>query len=139
MRAGFEYCKLRSSELVPYPQIDNSLDAETRFKAAEPMFCAGFQPEGGQLEGGKHPVMVSSYRLDKTIIVEVFSTMFDIQTHGKPRVKGQMRTVEVGEPQRGHDQEMMLLILPCGILRKYIPDIQSIAFLLIIIITSGKP
>ena len=136
MRAGFEYCKLRSSELVPHPQIDNSLDAEACLETAEPMFCTGFQPEGGQLERRKHSVMVDSYRLDETIIISVFSSMFDIQTHGKPRVKGQMRAVEVGESQRGHYQEMMLLILPRGIF--WHSNIPDIAFLFIKIITCRK-
>ena len=95
------------------------------------MVRASLQPEGGQLEGGEHSVVVSSYRLDKVIIIEVFPTMFDIQTHGKPGVKGQMRTVEIGEPQRGHYQEMMLLILPRRILWT---KILNIAFLWIIII-----
>ena len=59
----------KSSELVPYPRIDKSFDAEARLKAAEPMIRASLQTEGGQLKGGKHPVMVNSYRLDKIIII----------------------------------------------------------------------
>ena len=105
-----------SSELVPYPKIDEPFDTGTQFETAEPVFRAGLQPEGGQLKRGEHSVMVSSYRPDKTIIISVFSSMFNIQTHGKPRVKGQMRTVKIGEPQRGHYQEMMLFILPRKIL-----------------------
>ena len=58
-----------SSELVPYPQIDKPLDAGTQLEAAEPMISAGLHPESGQLKGGKHPVMVNSYRLDKIIII----------------------------------------------------------------------
>ena len=129
----------KSSELVPHAQIDNSLDAETRLKAAESMIRAGLQSEGGQLECGEYSVMVKGSRLDKKIVIDVFSvfsTMFDIQAHGKPRVKGQMRTVKVGKPQRGHYQEMMLLILPRRILWYF--KILKIAFLFIIIITSGK-
>lgn len=109
---AWEYCKLKTSELVPHTQIGKSLDTSTQLKAAEPMFCAGFHPEGGQMERGEHSVIVDSYRFDEKIIISVFSSMFDIQTHGKPGVKGQMRTVKIGEPQRGHYQEMMLFILP---------------------------
>ena len=105
-----------SSELVPHPKIDEPFDTGTQFETAEPVFCASLQPEGGKLERGEHSVMVSSYRPDKTIIISVFSSMFNIQTHGKPRVKGQMRTVKIGEPQRGHYQNMMLFILPRKIL-----------------------
>ena len=113
---AWEYCKLKTSELVPHTQIGKSLDTSTQLKTAEPVFCAGFHPEGGQMERGEHSVMVDSYRFDETIIISVFSSMFDIQTHGKPRVKGQMWTVKIGEPQRGHYQEMMLFILPRKIL-----------------------
>ena len=93
---AWEYCKLKTSELVPHPQIGKSLDTSTQLKAAEPMLRTGLHSEGGQLECGEHSVMVDSYRLDETIIISVFSSMFDIQTHGKPRVKGQMRTVKIG-------------------------------------------
>ena len=51
---AWEYCKLKTSELVPYPQIDKPLDTDARLKTAEPVFRAGFHPEGGQLERGEY-------------------------------------------------------------------------------------
>ena len=52
----------KPSELVPHSQIDKSLDAGARLEAAEPMVSASFQPEGGQLEGGKDRSMVFLWR-----------------------------------------------------------------------------
>ena len=58
------------------------------------MIRAGLQSEGGQLECGEYSVMVKGSRLDKKIVIDVFSvfsTMFDIQAHGKSRVKGEAK------------------------------------------------
>lgn len=44
----------KSSELVPYPQIDKPLDASAQLEAAEPMLRTGLHSEGGQLECGKY-------------------------------------------------------------------------------------
>ena len=51
---AWEYCKLKTSELVPHTQIGKSLDTSTQLKAAEPMVRTGFHPEGGQMERGEH-------------------------------------------------------------------------------------
>ena len=49
-----DYCKLKTSELVPHTQIDEPFDSDTQLETAEPVFRAGLHPEGGQLECGEY-------------------------------------------------------------------------------------
>ena len=96
-------------KLIPYPQIDKSLDADTRLKAAEPMFCAGLHPECGQLEGGTGRGVIRQFRRQETPrrrhelrqsrqITIIAVAPVDEYSHGKTGIEGYMRTVQVGEP-----------------------------------------